>query len=318
MTGRVVGVLAVLATLLLPFAASAAAYVPAPGVEAKYAQRGPWAVTSEYAFGCCDSTGAAYDIWYPSELGAGGVRHPIVTWGDGTDARPDQYAYLLEHLASWGFVVIATENSQAGSGVDIAGAVDYLLDRAADPASVFHGRLDPDSIGAMGHSQGATGALNAMTNSGGRIRTVVPIELPIQLLCSTGDWCPDTRRLTSGSVFLVNGSEDIFISPSTQPVPPQLAGLQSVQAYYDAIPPGIPKVWGTLVGPNHNDVQGQPDCAAASWPCTTGVYGYLGYPTAWLAARLLGDSAAQRAFTEGGEFFTPNPNWCNQIAAGLG
>ncbi|MFC9997452.1 hypothetical protein [Nocardia sp. NPDC127526] len=320
----VLRVLVVALLVMLPCAGTAGAeaadpYRPAPGVETRFSQPGPWAVAAEKGFGCCDSTGAAYDVWYPAELGAGGVRHPIITWGDGTDAVPAQYEYLLRHFASWGFVVIATENQQTGSGIDIAGAVDYLLGRAADPASVFHERLDPNAIGAVGHSQGATGALNAMTNSGGRIETAVPIELPIQILCSTGAWCPDTSRLVDGSVFLVNGSEDVFVAPSTQPLPPQLIGLQSIRAYYEAIPPVIPKVWGTLVGPNHNDVQGRPGCAEASWPCTTGVYGYLGYPTAWLAARLLGDQEARQAFVPGsGVFFTPNPNWVNQIGSATG
>ncbi|MFJ9368366.1 hypothetical protein ACIRRA_28615 [Nocardia sp. NPDC101769] len=285
-----------------------------PLVEAVYAQPGPWAVTEQHAFACCDSTGAAYDIWYPTELGANEFRHPIITWGNGTNAHPSQYAYLLRHFASWGFVVIATENSATGSGIDIAGAVDRLLSLATDPGSVFHDRLDPDAIGAVGHSQGATGVLNAMMHSGGRIKTAVPIELPIQLSCFLGS-CFDTHGLAGGSVFFVNGSADTVISPSEQTFPPAAVGLQSLRAFYDSVPAGITKAWGTLVGPNHNDVQGQPGCADASWPCTSGVSGYLGYPTAWLAARLLGRADAQRAFTAGsGEFLAPNPLWTNQIS----
>ncbi|MRH93274.1 hypothetical protein GFY24_38665 [Nocardia sp. SYP-A9097] len=159
----VVRMLAVVTALLLPCAAPAVAdthvswldpYVPANGVEATYSQPGPWAVTAQKAFGCCDSTGAAYDLWYPADLGVGGFRHPIITWGDGTFAVPSQYDSLLAHLASWGFVVIATENQQTGSGVDIAGAADFLLRQADDPASVFHNHVDPNAIGAMGHSPG--------------------------------------------------------------------------------------------------------------------------------------------------------------------
>ncbi|MVU76700.1 alpha/beta hydrolase [Nocardia sp. ET3-3] len=282
-------------------------------VESTFSQPGPWAVTEQRDVACCDSTGAAYDIWYPTDLGANGFRHPIITWGDGTNAHPGQYDYLLRHFASWGFVVIATENSATGSGVDIAGAVDALLGLAADPASAFHDKLNPDAVGAVGHSQGATGVLNAMANSGGRIATAVPIELPAQMWCFNGS-CPDPGRVTRGSVFLVNGSADTIISPSEQALPPQAVGLQSERAYYDALPASIPKAWGTLVGPNHNDVQGQPDCANASWPCTTGVYGYLGYPTAWLAARLLGNADAARAFAGSGEFLAPNPAWANQTS----
>ncbi|WP_433733037.1 hypothetical protein ACQP0C_12240 [Nocardia sp. CA-129566] len=289
--------------------ADPAAYTPADGVESVYFQAGPSTVTEEIGFGCCDSTGAEYDIWYPSDLGA--TRHPIVVWGNGTDAVPSQYAYLLRHLASWGFVVIATENRQTGSGVDILSSLTYLLDRARDPSSVFFGRLDPTSVGALGHSQGANGVLNAMINSAGAIKTAIPFELPARIWCS--GTCADTRSLSSGSLFLVNGSADVFISPSDQLRPWESSGLQSNRAYYEAAT--VTKAWGTLNGLNHNDIQGQPDCARASSPCTTGVYGYLGYPTAWLLAELRGDITARSTFVAGtGRFLAPSPNWSNQTS----
>ncbi|WP_280382241.1 hypothetical protein [Nocardia wallacei] len=312
-------ILTVLTVFLLAGAATAQAdtpFRPTGAIEAAFSQRGPWEVTAQAGFGCCDSTGAAYDIWYPTDLGARGVRHPIITWGDGTNAVPRQYAYLLEHLASWGFVVIAAENRTTGSGADIAGAARYLIDASREPSSVFHDRLDPDAVGAVGHSQGASGAINAMAGSGGMIKTAVPMEIPAESFCS-GNLisCADVRKLTSGSVLFVNGADDALISPSNQP-PWQPQGLQSNRAYYDAVPAAVTKAWGTLVRANHNDPQGQPDCARASVPCTTGVYGYLGYPTAWLMAHLQNSEAAQAAFTPGsGEFYAPNPNWANQIGS---
>ena len=76
---------------------------------------------------------------------------------------------------------------------------------------------------------------------------------------------------------------------------------------------------GQLHDANHNDSQGQPDCAAASDPCGTGVYGYLGYPTAWLRAQLTGDTAARAAFLpKTGELFAPSPNWTNQTSTVTG
>ncbi|MFI5779928.1 hypothetical protein [Nocardia sp. NPDC051570] len=311
-------VLTALTALLLVCAPAATAdepYVPTGAIEAKYFGPGPWAVTARAGLGCCDSTGAAYDVWYPADLGAGGVRHPVITWGDGTSAVPHQYDYLLRHLASWGFVVVATENQNTGSGADIASAARYLLAQAQDPASLFHDKLNTEAVGAMGHSQGATGVVNAMIDSDGLITTVVTAEIPAQAFCSDARRCADTHRLRSGSVLFVNGSSDALISPSAQ-LPGLPDGLQSNRAYYEAVPTSVTKAWGTLIGPNHNDIQGQPDCAAASIPCTTGVYGYLGYPTAWLVARLWNCPEAQRAFAPGsGEFYASNPHWTNQIGA---
>ncbi|WP_146251141.1 poly(ethylene terephthalate) hydrolase family protein [Nocardia tenerifensis] len=296
--------------------ADPAPYVPAPGVESTYFEPGPAAVNERLGFGCCDTTGAKFDLWYPADLGT--ERHPIVLWGNGSDAIPSQYAHLLRHLASWGFVVIGTENQQTGSGVDIRKSLDYLLAQDEDPASVFFGKLDREAVGAVGHSQGATGVLNALRDSGGAIKTAVPLEIAAQRFCSNAAKCTDTRSLTTGSVFLVNGSADGIISPSRQLLPWQLEGLQSNQAYYEAVPANLTKAWGTLNGPDHNDVQGQPDCAAASSPCRVGVYGYLGYPTAWLMAQLRGDAAARDAFRPGGDFYKSSPNWSNQVGSVTG
>jgi predicted esterase len=66
-------------------------------------------------------------------------------------------------------------------------------------------------IGAFGHSQGATGAFNAMLKSGGKIKTVLPLELPAQFLCSNQANCADTTKMSSGSIFLVDGSADLII-----------------------------------------------------------------------------------------------------------
>ena len=66
------------------------------------------------------------------------------------------------------------------------------------------------------------------------------------------------------------------------------------------------------MGPSHNDIGGQPDCSRAPFPCINGVYGYLGYPTAWFMDRLQGDSYAHGAFVNStGEMFSQITNWGN-------
>jgi hypothetical protein len=188
-------------------------------------------------------------------------------------------------------------------------AANFVISANADPQSVFHNKLKVDRIGAMGHSQGASGAVNALIKSGGSIKTVIPIELPAQQFC----FCAptdviDTSKITQGSVFFVDGSLDLPVSPPTQD--PSAAGLQSVAAFYNAVPNSVAKLKGTLIGPTHNDVTGQPSCAGAQAPCFDGVYGYLGYPTAWMMDRLQGDGYAHGAFVHGtGEMFTETKNW---------
>jgi hypothetical protein len=211
-------------------------------------------------------------------------------------------------MASWGFVVIAAQDKNTGPGQTVLDAANFLTTANSDPGSIFFHKLNTGQVGAFGHSQGATGALNASKKSAGTIKTVMPIELPAQQFCSNPQNCADTSTLAQSSIFLIDGSSDIPISPPTQA--PMTTGLQSIAAYYSAVPAGIIKVKATLNGPTHNDVQGSPGCTATTVPCLLGVYGYLGYPTAWMMFQLQNDSYARGAFVNGiGELFSEMKNW---------
>ncbi|NUS42799.1 MAG: hypothetical protein HOQ24_03775 [Mycobacteriaceae bacterium] len=297
------------ASLIIPGHAAAVAET----VEATFSKPGPWAVSAQRAQGCCSGTGKAFDVWFPTDLGRGGTRHPIIAWGDGTNAVPSQYSYLLAHLASWGFVVVASESTATGSGQDIRDSARYLLRQNDTPDSVFYRKLNPRAVGVYGHSQGATGAINALAAAPDLVATAVAAELPSQLFCVA--FCTDTRRLRAGSVYFVNGSADLPISPSTQLLPWQAVGLQSNRAYYEATPGMVSKTWATVNGVNHNDIQGKPDCARASFPCAIGVFGFLGYPTAWFADRLQHDDRAHRAFVTGVGELMHAARWSNQISS---
>ncbi|WP_107656423.1 poly(ethylene terephthalate) hydrolase family protein [Nocardia suismassiliense] len=302
-------------SIAAPPVAAAPSYQPAAQLEAAYYPPGPWAVAERTGLDCCTATGDSYDIWYPADLGAGGVAHPIITWGNGTSAHPREYAYLLAHLASWGFVVIAADRTDTGTGGQMLDAVEYLTRQHSNPDSIFAGKLDTRSAGAMGHSQGGLGAFNALARGG--VSTAVTLEMPLSAACTTlplvdgRSACIDPAAVTTGSVLLLNGSAD-GISPATQPLPPALIGMQSMQAYYDALPAGLPKARAALVGAQHNDIQGQPDCT--NYSCTEGVYRYLGYLTAWFMDRLRGDQAARQAFLADTGELLHNPHWSDQAS----
>lgn len=184
-----------------------------------------------------------------------------------------------------------------------------------NPASPFYQRIDFAHVGAAGHSQGASGAANAMFHSGGVIKTTVTFELPNQNWCNPADNCLLTPTLTggSGSIFYVSGTADSLIAPDTQSGGTQ---LNSQTAWYNATPSTMLKAKGLLKGANHNDVTGTPGCGLLGFlkACANGVYGYLGYPTAWLAWQLKGDAVAGAAFKTGtGEFFTANA-WQGRVS----
>jgi hypothetical protein len=281
---------------------------PTKPIELKYYGAGPWAVTVAIGTECCDSSGNKFDLYYPTSLGMGGFKHPILTWGNGTNSLSGNYTFFLKHMASWGFVIIAPQDKNSGPGQTMLDGVNFLIAANSNPVSIFFNKLNVSQIGSFGHSQGAGGAINAMIKSAGTIKTVMPIELPGQAFCSIPINCPNTALLTTGSIFLLDGSLDVPISPPTQPA--SATGLQSIAAFYSAVPAGIIKVKGTLIGPTHCDVQGAPNCMPATIPCFLGVYGYLGYPTAWMMFQLQGDSVAHGAFVTGtGEMFSETKNW---------
>ncbi|MFI7439903.1 alpha/beta hydrolase family protein [Nonomuraea indica] len=250
-------------------------------IEAHYRAAGPWAVAT------ADVPG--YRLVYPAALGAGGVKHPIITWGNGTNAVPTQYPGVLDQLASWGFAVVASTDTTTGTGSEMIAAARYLIDRNTDASSVFHGKLDVTRIGAVGHSQGAGGSVNAATKSAGLIRTVVPIALPAPIWVSPGD-AFSVNRLTCPVLFL-GGTNDGLISPDS-----------ALQAYYGQVPGAAAKA--LLKGAGHNTIQG-----------TGG--GFLGYLTAWLMYQLQGDAYARGAFAGATPEINTNASWQSQFEKNL-
>jgi predicted dienelactone hydrolase len=126
----------------------------ASAIETTYRAVGPWAVST----GSASAFGGTYKLYYPTNLGSGGFDHPILTWGNGTNATPSKYDGILTHLASWGFVVIASDSGSTGLGTQILDGAYYLVNQDANPASIFYQNLDIANVGALGHSQGAGGA----------------------------------------------------------------------------------------------------------------------------------------------------------------
>jgi hypothetical protein len=294
--------------------------VPTGAVERKYFDDGPSAVMRTTSSAPCDRRGHLCDVWYPSDIQSGKPR-TVVVWANGTaDApvEPKVYDYLLSHLASWGFVVVATRDPKTGYGDTVLDSLDYLKAQADTPASPIYGRVNLDRVGVAGHSQGATGAINAMLKSQGRIRTTVAFQLPSQLWCSPADRCvltEDLRAAKSGSIFYVGGTFDVIISPDRQRDGEK---LNSLTAYYEATPNMLLKAKGLVKLANHNDLLGKPGCGSAvvgsPLTCTLGVYGYLGLPTAWLAWQLQGASDAGAAFRrDKGEFFAARA-WSGQVS----
>lgn len=238
--------------------------------------RGPFATVTENNVGPAAGVGAdggaapMFTLFRPMDLQQGGLCHPVITWGNGTGSTPNLYRALLNHLASHGFVVIASNspNVAQGSPAPMLAGVTWVLEQNADPSSVMYQRIDTTHIGATGHSQGGFATTTAGADE--RITTVAP-------LCGAS-----TQRNLHGPAMLFCGGMDTTVPCST------------VMNAYNGIS-NQPVMLANLLAADH-----------ANWltfggntvkPAEVAV-------TAWMRVHLMGDTALR------GRFYGPSCTLC--------
>ena len=111
-----------------------------------------------------------YEIWYPSEMINSDQKYPVVVFANGTGVKASKYKVLFEHLASWGFICIGTEDEYSWNGFSAEMSIRILLklnenETVAGYDNVLYQKIDTDHIGIAGHSQGGAGVINAITDT---------------------------------------------------------------------------------------------------------------------------------------------------------
>jgi hypothetical protein len=99
-----------------------------------------------------------------AKYGQGGVTHPIIVWGNGSTNTVDIWQGFLARVATYGFVVVAPEQTQVTAD-HMNKAIDYVLHLASDPASGDCGKIDTTKIGSTGYSLGGFGAISVGSNA---------------------------------------------------------------------------------------------------------------------------------------------------------
>jgi hypothetical protein len=246
-------VIAIFALAVVPPAAAGSVIVaPAafPSMSGNRDAPGPYPVTV--------TPRLTHTIYHPGNLGQGGLKHPVILWGNGTFTTPLVYDGLLRHWASHGFVVVAANTTQAGSGKQMLAGATYITSENARAGSVFHQKIDVAHIGATGHSQGGAGAINAGADP--RIDTTVPIQ-------------PGPGNIDSlhGPMLILAGEQDTIVDPGGMVIP----------LYNDA--DHIVAVYGELAGADHYEPFGNGG-------------DFRGVTTAWFRFWLMGDEPARGDF----------------------
>lgn len=299
------GWLPLLSMAVLVVAGWGVAGIPTPAgadaaspIEAAFSAPGPYATTTGTV---TEGSTVEYDLYYPSNYSSLKFRSPIVTWGNGTGAAPDQYSSLLLQFASYGFTVIATTLQNTGSGREMDAAAHYLVKMNATQGSVFDGHLNVHRVAAVGHSQGAVGAARVAIMDPTLVSTLITFSLPAAKLDSTNPDCPvvtdceENMASVHQPAFLISthGSEDSYIaSPSVE------------RAYFNEVK------GRAALGIIEDSGGGKVDHASIENAAIGGNPAEeIAYATAWLEYTLLGNRQAAGAFSGSHPELTSNPHW---------
>ncbi len=106
-----------------------------------------------------------YEIYYPAELETNDHSYPVIVVSNGTGVPGSKAKHMFEHFASWGFIVIGSEEEYSWNGFSAEMSLRYLLKQNESEDSIFYHKIDLDNIGALGHSQGGVGAINTVTDT---------------------------------------------------------------------------------------------------------------------------------------------------------
>lgn len=220
-----------------------------------------------------------YILYYPKDMESTSEKFPVVIFSNGTGVPASKYRAVLERLASWGFIVMGTdeENSWNGFSSEMClrkiaqlNETEVIESWGSNP---FYKSVDMDNIGVVGHSQGGVGVFNAAieNKNGGKIKTIVA-ESPTNLqLASALDWTYDPSKVCVPTLLLssTGNTDENFVVSGEQ-----------LTTIYNEIPDNVPKMKLRRSGADHGDMVNAAD----------------GYVTAWLCWQLKGDPSAASAF----------------------
>jgi len=263
-------------------------------LETYYSQKGAHAVKSMEV--PCEEKGYdQYKIWYPADLESSDRSYPVIVVCNGTgsgymEGMTDAEGYVahFEQIASWGFIVVANNESDSFSGESAVKGANLLLGWNDEEGNVFHRKVDTQKIGVTGHSQGGAGCLNAATRHGGEtiFKSVYSVS-GTQLDLSVGLWgegaAYDIGAIRVPCCFAagIGAFEDIVIP------------LSGLQANYDAVQEGVPAVMMRRKNSDHGEMVSKGD----------------GYLIAWFLYTLCDDVNASKIFYGEGAEILVNTNW---------
>lgn len=243
-------------------------------IEKKYMANGSYEV-STYEEAVLQEFGK-FIIYYPTELETSSKQYPVIVMCNGSGTPMSKYLAVSKHMASWGFIVIGTQENYSWNGFGAEMCLRYLErwndnEKIEDKKSILYQKVDFNHVGIVGHSQGGVGVINAITDTYHKnvYKAAVSLSPTNKELAHNLLWDYDASLINT-PIMLISGEGggDDWVVTGEQ-----------LQAIYDDI--HSKKLMARRLNTVHNEV----------------LYTANGYVTAWFMWHLQGDEEAAKAFT---------------------
>ena len=233
-------------------------------------------------------------VYYPKELETNDRKYPVIVICNGSGTPLSKFSTVAKHYASWGFIVVGTEEKFSWSGFDAEMSLLYLerwneAEKIEKTDSIFYQKVDFDNVGIVGHSQGGVGVVNAITDTRHKdvYKAAVSLSPTNKQLAHNLFWDYDATRINI-PILLISGEgggDDWVLT------------LEQLQEIYDEIP--SEKIMARRKNTVHNETLYTPD----------------GYILAWFKWRLQGDQEAAKAFVGAHPEIMTNKKYSDQKSA---
>ena len=242
-------------------------------LEAKYLQFGSFE-TQKYT-DKADKPIKKFTVYYPKELESTDHTYPMILVVNGTGGKATKYEPQFELFASWGFIVVGTQDKGTGTGETTVKTLHYILDR----------NDDADNIGITGFSQGGAAVFNVITkfDEAKYFKAAAPLSPVCEKTAQETTNYPYDSTEVKCPILVMAGTSGEFETDL-------VSLLEEMNKQYDKIT--SPKAMARRIGMTHDDM----------------MYSAGGYVMAWFRWQLQGDEEAAKAF------IGDNPEiMCNQL-----
>ena len=216
-----------------------------------------------------------YITYYPTELKTSDKKYPVIVISNGSGTPISKYPAVQKHLASWGFIVVGTEEESDWNGFAAEMCLRHLQrwndnEKIGDTESIFYQKVDLENVGIVGHSQGGVGVINAVTAQAHKevYKAAVSLSPTNKELADNLEWEYDPALINTPIMLIsgAGGGDDWVVT-----------GEQLEDIYNDI---ERDKIMVRRKDTAHNEV----------------LYTANGYVNAWFMWLLQGDENAEKAF----------------------